>query len=511
MIPFTRRRFLRQAGFATAALAARNALGDPGRSRLADDPLRPQFHLLPAANWMNDPDGPIYFDDRYHMFFQYNPDGPYWGNMHWAHATSQDMVHWRHEPIALAPTPNGYDRDGVFSGCTVVQEEKGRLIPTIIYTGVQPPASPSEITLHDGQHKWREIQAIATSRDGMRTWQKDPEPVLARPPEGVRVTGFRDPCVWREGNEWLMAIGSGFVDKGGAILLYRSSDLRKWTYMHPLIQGQPSFESAVNPVDNGDMWECPDFFPLGGKHVLLISTKGLVLWKVGTYKEHRFNVEKEGVVDYGAYYAARTQLARDGECILWGWIPEKRPEDEYRAAGWAGSMALPRLLWIDDDGALAMTPAPALKTLRGQPVRWSVGMPATMRTKALEGMRVKNLAGEIRLELEPETARPFNLRLHTERGEVFTSIWFRPGESDHQLQLNDTYASFIVPLGQSIRLRLLIDGSVLELFGNDSTAITDRVYKVPSSPLRVTPSDFNYLRSLDVWPVTPISKDRLTT
>jgi sucrose-6-phosphate hydrolase SacC (GH32 family) len=79
------------------------------------------------------------------------------------------------------------------------------------------------------------------------------------------------------------------------------------------------------------------------------------------------------------------------------------------------------------------------------------------------------------------------------------------------LQLNDTYASFIVPLGQSIRLRLLIDGSVLELFGNDSTAITDRVYKVPSSPLRVTPSDFTYLRSLDVWPIAPISKDRLTT
>ena len=71
----------------------------------------------------------------------------------------------------------------------------------------------------------------------------------------------------------MMAIGSGFVDKGGAILLYRSSDLRKWTYMHPLIEGRPSFESAVNPVDNGNMWECPDFFPLGGKHVLLISTR----------------------------------------------------------------------------------------------------------------------------------------------------------------------------------------------------------------------------------------------
>jgi beta-fructofuranosidase len=512
MTSLTRRRFLAGAGITAAALASRNAFADRNaRSRLADDPLRPQFHLLPAANWMNDPDGPIYFDGRYHMFYQYNPDGAYWGNMHWAHATSPDMMHWHHEPIALAPTPNGYDRDGVFSGCTVIHDDKGRLTPTIIYTGVLPPESPSEITLNDGQHKWREIQAIATSRDGLRTWQKDPDPVLAHPPEGARVTGFRDPCVWREGGEWMMAIGSGFVGKGGAILLYRSSDLRKWTYMHPLFEGRPALQSAVNPVDNGDMWECPDFFPLGGKHVLLMSTKGLVLWYVGNYKDHRFTAEKDGVVDYGAYYAARTQLSRDAERILWGWIPERRPESEYRAAGWSGSMALPRLLWIDDDGTLAMTPAPALKTLRGQPVRWSVGMPPAMRTKALDGMRVKNLAGEIRVELEPDTAVPFNFKLHTERGEIFARITYRPGESEHQLQLNETYASFIVPAGQSIRLRLLVDGSVLELFGNDSTAITDRVYKTPASPLRVTASDFTNLRSLDVWPITPISKDRLTT
>ena len=138
-------------------------------------------------------------------------------------------------------------------------------------------------------------------------------------------------------------------------------------------------------------------------------------------------------------------------------------------------------------------------------------MPPAMRTKALDGMRVKNLAGEIRVELEPDTAVPFNFKLHTERGEIFARIPYRPGESAHQLQLNDTFASFIAPAGQSIRLRLLVDGSVLELFGNDSTAITDRVYKIPASPLRVTASDFTNLRSLDVWPITPISKDRLTT
>lgn len=512
MSPLTRRRFLAQAGLAAAAFSPVRCFGDPApRSRLADDPLRPQFHLLPAANWMNDPNGPIYFDGRYHMFFQYNPNGPFWGTIHWAHATSPDMVHWRHEPIALVPTPSGYDREGVFSGAAVVEDDKGRLTPSIIYTGVEPPSSPSEITLNDGQHKWREVQALATSSDGLRTWQKEKEPIVARPPEGLAVTGFRDPCLWREGNEWMMALGSGIRDKGGAILLYRSPDLRKWTYLHPLIEGRGTGLSAVNPVDNGEMWECPDFFPLGDKHVLLISMRGLVWWKVGVYKEHRFTADKEGIIDFGAYYAARSQLGRDGERILWGWIPERRSQEEYRAAGWAGVMALPRLLWLDDDGTLAMAPAPVLKTLRGQPVRWSVGMPAALRSKALETMRVRNLAGEVRVELEPGTSRPFNLQLRDDSGEVFVKIWYRPGESERQLQINGTFASFIVPPELSVRLRLLIDGSVLELFGNDSTAITERVYNVPGSPLRVIPSDFTGLRSLDVWPIAPISKDRLTT
>ena len=103
--------------------------------KLASDPLRPQYHLLPAHNWMNDPNGPIFFRGRYHMFHQYNPQAAVWGNMNWAHATSPDMIHWQHEPIALSPTPGGPDQDGVFSGSAVLDNGK----PTVIYTGVQPP------------------------------------------------------------------------------------------------------------------------------------------------------------------------------------------------------------------------------------------------------------------------------------------------------------------------------------------------------------------------------------
>src|SRR5262249_62291113 len=89
------------------------------RARLAADPLRPQCHLLPSKNWMNDPNGPIFWKGRYHMFFQYNPYGAVWGNMHWAHAVSPDMLHWRHEPVALAPTPGWEDADGCFTGSAV--------------------------------------------------------------------------------------------------------------------------------------------------------------------------------------------------------------------------------------------------------------------------------------------------------------------------------------------------------------------------------------------------------
>ena len=138
----TRRQFLSTASAALAWASLRNrafaiqASGAPAESlaqKLARDPLRPQFHLLPAANWMNDPNGPVFWKGKYHLFFQYNPNGAYWGDMHWAHAVSTDLVHWKHLPVALAPTPGGYDSEGCFSGSTVIDHGT----PTIIYTGVK--------------------------------------------------------------------------------------------------------------------------------------------------------------------------------------------------------------------------------------------------------------------------------------------------------------------------------------------------------------------------------------
>lgn len=465
--------------------------------KLASDPLRPQYHLLPPHNWMNDPNAPIFFRGRYHMFHQYNPQAAVWGNMNWAHATSPDMIHWQHEPIALSPTPGGPDQDGVFSGSGVLDNGK----PTVIYTGVAPPTSDAEATLRDGSHTWRETQCLATAADDdLRTWKKLQQPVIATPPAGLEVTGFRDPCLWREGNNWMLILGSGIRNKGGVILLYSSPDLRHWTYLHPLVDGSPSNKTTTNPVDTGDMWECPDFFPLGNKHVLLISTMGKVRWKVGTYKDQRFTPEKEGVVDWGSYYAAKTMLDRYGTRILWGWVPETRSDADLIAAGWAGVMSLPRVLSLSPQNELQTEVAPVANLLRASHTG--------LREKS-DTLRVHDLAAELDVRLEPKSDE-FALRLQSDSGN-FVSITCAKPSGARELRVNNVTAPLVGDGGIPVHLHMYLDGSVLEFSANNATFVTARVYQIPSGPLRLKLEGKVDLTSLDVWEMKPISTNRLTS
>jgi beta-fructofuranosidase len=292
-----RRQFISCAGAALVAKSARAKQASKEQSlqqKLAADPQRPRYHFLPAANWMNDPNGPMEWKDGYHLFYQYNPNGAFWGTMHWGHARSKDLVHWEHLPIALAPTPGGPDKDGVFSGSAFVNQG----VPTLVYTGVNP-----------------EGQCLARSQDMIR-WDKfGGNPVVAAPPPSLKVTGFRDPSVWREGDTWLMAIGAGFRGKGGAVLLYGSRDAVHWDYLHTLCEG-PAFVSeplkdwpAGDPVAAGEMWERPDFFPLGDKHALLVSTQGFVFYLIGSYRDRKFHPEVQGRADMGGrLYAAKPEF-----------------------------------------------------------------------------------------------------------------------------------------------------------------------------------------------------------
>jgi beta-fructofuranosidase len=513
----SRRNFLRAAA-ASASLAALPRVTradcsffehDALPAKLAGDPLRPQFHLLPAKNWMNDPNGPIYWNGKYHMFFQYNPNAAVWGDMHWNHAVSDDMIHWKHLPIALAPTPDWADADGCFTGSAV--NDNG--VATILYTGVQ--AVPKErATLRDGNHNYRETQCLATSRDPkLLKWEKWREPVI-QPPNDEKLTGFRDPFLWRDeaSKLWYLGVASGQYKIGGRVLLYRSKDLRNWEYLHPLASGKWREKENTNPVDSGEMWECPDFFPLGKKHVLLYSTAGSVFWEVGELdpKELVFYPQKRGILDHGAYYAQKTQLDAKGNRILWGWITEKRPDSELIAAGWAGCMALPRVLTIGTNDDLVMQFAPQAESLRGSAqLRSGPTVHDFAAMDSWHDVRIKDLCGEVTWSaFSPH--RPY---VFADDNAPWLTVHLTQENSGQAKLVVNGISAEIATTSQSLYgFRLLFDGSVAELLCNNRHAITTRIYRQPKGPLRLHLADPNgAFSTLQAWQLRPISQDRLTS
>lgn len=499
MNEISRRGFVRGcAGAALASMLREQAFAAGG---LSSDTNRPQYHLLPAANWMNDPNGPIFFQGKYHMFHQYNPHAAVWGDMHWAHAMSGDMVHWQHLPIALSPTKGGPDADGCFSGSAVVFND----VPTFLYTGVTR-APIADATIKDARNPLRETQCLATSRDPeLRTWQKLQKPVLPAPPRGMEVTGFRDPCLWQDGNVWYMGVGSGIRNHGGCVLLYRSHDLRSWEYLHPLVSGEWNGKAGSDPVDSGEMWECPDFFELNGKHVLLYSTERKVFWTVGEYdtKEQLFHPQQKGELDYGprAYYAPKSMLDKEGDRILWGWVPETRPEAEYSRAGWAGLMSLPRILTVNADGQLEMRVLPRVQDLRsGDPVRWQSGANRAV-------WPVKGLSASLELQVQPLHG-PVHVVLGTE---ATPATHFELDATHGTLTCNAQTAALNLPQGE-MRLSLYLDGSVIEVVANDRLAHTSRVYDLDPEHTTLTILDpGRAIAEARLWQMQPISSNRLTT
>jgi beta-fructofuranosidase len=467
------------------------------RERLAADTHRPQYHFLPPSNWMNDPNGLIQWRGQYHLFYQYNPYAPVWGSIHWGHAISDDLVHWRDLPIALAPTPGGVDEYGVFSGCAV--DDNG--VPTLMYTGVRKHADGSRT----------ELPCLATSSDDdLRTWQKYRQnPVIASPPLGVDVLGFRDHSVWNENGTWYQLIGSGIRDVGGTVFLYRSADLRHWEYVHPILIGDTN--------QTGNMWECPDLFRLGDEHILVVSPipqrRSLYFW--GGFDDHRFSPRGQAVLDDGGYlYAPQSFTDSQGRRIMFGWFWEGRDESAQCAAGWAGVMSLPRLFVSRADGRLGMEPVPELRSLRGQST--------SMRDVALNPYVRADLVGaalEIAAMIEPGSASHVGLKVRrSPDGAEQTAIVYEPATDrliidrqhsslDPSVQREEHGARLGLTSGEALRLQVFVDHSVIEVFANGHTTLTSRIYPTRSDSLGVelvAQGGSAQLSSLDIWEMAAI-------
>lgn len=464
------------------------------RRRLAADPHRPKYHFLPPSNWMNDPNGVIQWNGEYHLFYQHNPSGPLWGNMHWGHATSPDLIHWADKPIALAPTPGGPDASGCFSGCAV----SAGGVPTLLYTATA------------GQRHEIQTQCLATSAEGLLTWSKHPRnPVLAEvPAQAGQTSDFRDPFVWKEGDTWYMLVGSSVQDVGGVVFLYRSADLLEWEYLHPLL--------ASDDKNLGMIWECPNFFRLGEQWVLIISSHtgtrtDTVHYFVGEYRDHQFTPAAVGVLDYGCLYAPLSFVDDQGRRVLFGWLREERSEAALLQAGWAGVQTIPRVLELDAHNRLLMKPVPELERLRG---RWhSAEAGALDRPVTLSpGASALDIAVEVEpgdsglcgLALVYPTSPEEAIQIHYDARSQRIAVRKQAGSQDAAGKAL-LEAPHPLSQGEALTLRILLDGSVLEVIANERTSLSTRFYPGVANSVELRAfGEGARLRALDAWEMSPI-------
>ena len=295
--------------------------------------MRPVFHFTPEANWINDPNGLCQVDGVYHLYYQYNPHGSVWGDIHWGHAVSTDLLHWTDRPIAMAPAKEKGEIHCFSGGCC--KDASGK--PHFFYTSVGREEDGRDCV--HGAEQWY-AEPAEGSLDHLR--QTDAQALTDAIHGGIHVRDWRDPCVLPWKGQYLMVLG-GCVEERGCVLLYTSQDMRSWTYHHILVQSE---------VADGVPWECPNLFPLDGRMVLLYSPCAAVEVLVGDLDDDlHFRVATREVLDPAGrqgFYAPQMFRDEQGRTILLGWMPETDGDERAVQRGYSGAMSLPRILSVKD-------------------------------------------------------------------------------------------------------------------------------------------------------------------
>ncbi|XP_010458650.1 PREDICTED: acid beta-fructofuranosidase 4, vacuolar-like [Camelina sativa] len=495
---------------------------------------RTAFHFQPEENWMNDPNGPLFYKGWYHFFYQYNPNAAVWGDIVWGHAVSRDLIHWVHLPLAMV-ADQWYDSNGVWTGSATILPD-GSIV--MLYTGSTDKAV--------------QVQNLAYPEDLndplLLKWVKFPgNPVLV-PPPGILPKDFRDPTTaWKtpEG-KWRITIGSK-INKTGISLVYDTTDFKTYEKLDTLLHGVP----------NTGMWECVDFYPVSKtarkgldtsvngpdvKHIVKASMDDTRFdhYAVGTYFESNgtwipddptidVGMSSSLRYDYGKFYASKTFYDQNkGRRILWSWIGESDSEAADVQKGWSSLQGIPRTVALDTKTGknLVQSPVEEIKSLRlsskkfdlelspGSVVPVDVGTATQLDIEAEFEIKKESLDkffGDASVVAEAEefscekngagsTVRnalgPFGFSvLATESLSEQTPVYFYIAKGkDSKLKTffctdtsrssvaNDVikpiYGSVVPVLkGEKLTMRILVDHSIVEAFGQGGrTCITSRVY-----------------------------------
>jgi len=451
---------------------------------------RLQFHFSPPEKWMNDPNGMVYHNGEYHLFYQYYPDSTVWGPMHWGHAVSKDLNHWEHLPIAIYPDSLGY----IFSGSAVVDKKN-----TSGFGTLENPPLVAIYTYHDPllEKQGSELfqtQGIAYSTDNGRTWLKyGGNPVLENP--GIR--DFRDPKVfWMEKEQkWIMALA--VKDRIG---FYSSADLKTWDH-------ESDFGTAIGA--HGGVWECPDLFQLENKWVLLVSINpggpnggSATQYFIGDFDGKTFTPQDENVrwLDYGRdNYAGVTWSdipQGDGRRIFIGWMSNWDYANVVPTENWRSAMTVPRVLSLGENSngfIIRSTPSQEFDNLHDEEILIEATSDSLIALNKLrwtqydlnislkgEGLSSKNFALILSNDVGDELKMGFNASAKS-----FYINRDKAGNNQFSPKFDGIQEAPFVPQDPQIKLRLIVDVGSVELFVNEGELAMTSLF-FPQQPLNKT-------------------------
>lgn len=461
------------------AIAQATAAVEAARAKAEADPTRPVYHFRPPAQWMNDPNGPIFHDGYYHMFYQHNPYDDMWNHMHWGHARSKNLVDWEMMPIALWPSKERGEQH-CFSGCMTIAPNGD---PTILYTSIG----------HDLPEQWAARPKDAT----WTTWEKHPaSPVLTEGLHGdTKIYEWRDPYVFKHAGATRLVLGGNLNQSHGGkavVTAYTAlnDSLTEWRYNGVLF---------THPDADAKNIECPNFFPLGDRWTLIVSPHRAVEYFTGDLAEdgNTFAWKQRGIVDHGDYYAPNGCFDPQGRHILWGWVRGFK-----NGLGWNGCLSLPRIVTLDKDGSLLQQPAPELEALRGA----KQSFPNTSleaKTEALAGLTGDTL--ELRAQLAPAKGAKAALLLRVSedatRSVVIETDGTKLWVAGQEVALPKRDAS------APVALHVFLDKSVLEVYAEGGATVITKVIDAPVEDrvvaLRAEGGAANF-QALEAWPLRAI-------
>jgi beta-fructofuranosidase len=433
---------------------------------------------------MNDPNGFSMFKGVYHLFFQYNPYHTHWGPMHWGHYITKDFIQWELKPCALAPDME-YDKGGCFSGTAL--EWNGQHI--LMYTSV------SENLGQNGESIIRQTQSIAFG-DGVNYQKYKGNPVIKanQLPEGSSLVDFRDPKIWRDDKGFWSLVGSKDKNGCGQLALFYSENFTDWKFIKIFDESKDEY---------GEMWECPDFFSLNGRQILIVSSQFMKsdgkefhngnnsIYFVGDYEQDSMEWKRENphIIDFGLdFYAPQTVLHEDGRRIMIGWLQNW---DNYLLPNgyrWSGIMTVPRELELKN-GRLVQNPVQELEKYRKNKFCY-FNYELSSQNKRVELSGIKGRCLDLTISLKKQEFKNFNIYLAVGykhetvirydkcRG-ILTTDRNRCGMYKDML----TERSIILEKEdmEHIQLRILLDKNSIELFVNQGKYVMSTLIYTPIS------------------------------